>query len=98
VTSFVAVLLKPEADKSAFLGHILHAYGPRVVDVIKMLNYPTMLALWMWSPTGDESYRVQTDMEKFGEVSQVYLYAYQGMYFFPTWKDRLVKERAAKGP
>ncbi len=95
VLAFFMLSLRPDVDPSAFRGRLISELGPRVIWSTPLSNEPTSLPMLMWSPTavvhGELVDRLSTDeaVEKaVGHISTHF-------DFFETWRDQLLRERAA---
>ncbi len=97
VLAFFMLTLKPDVEPSAFRGRLISELGPRVIWSTPLSNEPTALPLLVWSPTaivhGGLADRLSADeaVEKaVGHISTQF-------DFFETWRDGLLRERAAAG-
>lgn len=96
-TALVRVKLKPDQDKDGFRSVLRERYGVRMIVILSFSNVTDALICMTWSPTSVKHAELLDELERDERVAQVLSNLTIAGYYFDTWRDRLVAERAERG-
>ncbi len=95
ILAFFMLTLRPDVEPSAFRGRLLSELGPRVIWSTPLSNEPTSLPMLLWSPTAVVHEELVTRLSADVAVEKVVGHISTHFDFFETWRDDLLRERAA---
>ncbi len=93
--AFFMLSLKPDVEPSGFRGRLLSQLGPRVIWSTPMSNEPSSLTMLIWSPTPIAHQELVERLSADAGVKQVVDHLTTHYDYFETWRDKLLRERAA---
>lgn len=95
VLAFIMLSLRPDVDPSAFRGRLISELGPRVIWSSPLSNEPNALPMLMWSPTAVVHEGVVERLSSDEGVEKAVGHISTHFDFFETWRDELLREKAA---
>jgi len=95
IVSIITIDLKPGTDKGRFMGEMKQKFGPRVIYMGLYSNIPDGVFIFMWSGSQKESREMEESFQKDPQIAAFKNLLIQNKYQFPTWRDKLLEEKAA---
>jgi Lrp/AsnC family transcriptional regulator, leucine-responsive regulatory protein len=91
---FILVQVAQDLDKANFKARMIDRFGPRLIFYLSFSNDPTSILFYTWSPTAMDHKSICDVISKESGVSTVASYIIQEQCSVPTWRDRLLEQRA----
>ncbi|HEX7392921.1 MAG TPA: winged helix-turn-helix transcriptional regulator [Thermoplasmata archaeon] len=98
ISSLMIIDLKPGLDRGRFLGEVKNRLGPRTIFMGAYSNIPNGLFAFMWSASMKECRETEASLRGDPAIAAFKNLLIQNKHQFPTWRERLLEERAAEMP
>jgi len=93
-TGLVLFALKPGVDKNRVRTSLNERFGNSIIMLMTYSNLPDKLFFMCWAQTAVKISEMVEAVSKDGNVLAARSYILYNAYWFDTWRDRLVAERA----
>jgi DNA-binding Lrp family transcriptional regulator len=98
ISSLMIIDLRLGLDKGRFLGDVKNRFGPRVIFMGAYSNVPNGLFVFMWSASLKECREMEESFRGDPTIAVFKNLLIQNKYQFPTWREKLLEEKAAEVP
>lgn len=95
VSAFLPVQLRPGVDVVGFLGRMTSELDPWIVWAWSFSNAPNTLTALTGSPTSEAHEALVNRIASYPGVQRLSIHVVSHYDFFETWRDKLLKRRAA---
>jgi DNA-binding Lrp family transcriptional regulator len=89
--------LRSGTDKGPFFARLKERYGPRMIFMSTFSNDPDTVSLFMWSASMKDSRDMEASFRTDPSVESCNHYIIQYKHQFPTWRARLLEQKAREG-
>ena len=90
LVSFIAVVLKPGADRATVRREMAAEHGPAIITLTTPSNLPEALMIMAWSPTTLKQRELADRIGAHPQVAAVISHIPQEARRFETWRDRML--------
>jgi len=86
--------LRPGVDKGSFFSEVKRRFGHRIIFMSAASNLPDSVSVILWSASMKDSMYAEASFRADPSVGSCNHYLIQYKYQFPTWRERLLEQRA----
>ncbi len=95
IFSLFHIRISKMADRRELSARLLDMHKPRLIDVQMIESEPYMFVSNVWTKTLKELNEVRTLLEREESIESVEVNVFSDFHRFETWRDALVRKRAA---
>jgi DNA-binding Lrp family transcriptional regulator len=86
--------LRSGIDKGPFFSQLKEKYGPRIIFMSTSSNDPDAVSVFMWSESMKDSRDMESSFKTDPSIESCNHYIIQYKYQFPTWRAKLLEQKA----